>query len=89
MLVRCYWECQREGSQQREQKQRDLIQSDRERQREFAEKANHAGCIPEFAGTAATTKPLRHGCNCQRLVAMLNFAPSMFGYAQHCPKMNG
>jgi hypothetical protein len=39
--------------------------------------------------TTAATKPLRDGCNCQRQVAMLNFAPSMFGYAQHCPKMNG
>jgi hypothetical protein len=38
---------------------------------------------------ARPTKPLPYGCNCKRLVAMLNFAPSMFDYAQHCPKMNG
>jgi hypothetical protein len=48
--------------------------------------------MPAASRNSRDQRPLQNpfvtGCDCQRQVAVLNFAPSMFGYAQHCPKMN-
>lgn len=61
MLVRCCGDCQREGTRQREQKQKDLTQQCAEKGGEIRGETEACPLPPgDSQDTAGATKPLRH-----------------------------